>query len=131
MKSILDEKRINRLPIHDAMLLSFVFKQSATGGTCLIFDISITDNSYECGFAIPKNRGLTKLVFYNCRWFKNEFFCDAKNRDSFFSLELKKKSKKINELQSRGMQFNSFHYELKFNSGSKFSIVAEQVYLES
>jgi hypothetical protein len=131
MKVILNKEKINDLPIHDAILQSFMFKQNPYGSTCLIFDIKITDNSYDCGFAIPDKEGITKLIFDNCWWFRNEFYCDAKNRDSFFSLDIVKNSAIITELQSRGIPHVLFHYQLEFNSGSKFGIVSEQLSLEA
>ena len=130
MKIILTKEQINNFPIHDASIHSFSFIQNSDGRVDVVSDIKITDDSYECGYVIPQQDGITKLFFKNCWWIKNEFNCDASNRDSFFSLVLLENSKKLSEIKSRGRESHLYHYQLKLNSGSQLDIIAEEVNLQ-
>ncbi|MFH0791535.1 MAG: hypothetical protein V2A64_07900 [Candidatus Omnitrophota bacterium] len=123
---MLDKNKLKVLPIHDAELISFLFTQDDTGNTRILFDIKITDDSYDCGYEIPKKNCFTSLVFENCWWIKNEFYLNVTIRDTINRLDSieNSKIKKNKDIKTKGE-----HYYIEFNSGSKFEIIAEDIYL--
>jgi hypothetical protein len=130
MKNLLTKKQFELFPSHDAFIYSFLVLQDSEGQTNLIIEIEITDTSYEVDYEIPKNNGITRLVFEKCWLIKNNLICDCANRDSINNFNILTESKDLSELKTRGIKQSVYYFQLELNSGSKIDIIAEKLFLQ-
>jgi len=131
MQLNLNHEQIELLPIHDAELHNLSIIQTVEGDYILTLDVKITDNSYEPRYPCPKKNGLTRIIFKNCWWIKNDFKCHCANRDNIQRMDMIKDSSLISEMESKGIKppISVYHYRIFLNSGSQIDVVLEEIIL--
>lgn len=122
--------QFKQFPMHDAILHRFEVFQDTDGNWSIIFNVEVTDDSYDPGYAIPSSSKITRLCFHRCALIQTEFWGWHTGQDTFFEVEILDASDIISKRKLSPVPIpNAQHYRIRFNSGSQIDLVAQKISL--